>query len=118
MTDNEIINALECCASKDENACDNCPCLNTRCIATTGEVIDLIHRQEAEIKSLKNECFCLANERDAYKDVLDTAVTEAIKEFAERLKGKKRVVFTAVNDSNYAVTVENINNLVKEMAGE
>ena len=82
------------------------------------ELRKTIHRQEAEIDRLKNECFCIANERDAYKDVLDTAVTEAIKEFAERLKGKKQVVFTAVNDSSYAVTVENINNLVKEMAGD
>lgn len=40
----------------------------------------------AEVERLKNECFCLSNERDAYKDVLDTAVSEARKEFAEMLK--------------------------------
>lgn len=44
--------------------------------------------------------------------------SEAYKEFAERLKEKKQEVFTAVNDSSYAVTVYNIDNLVKEMVGE
>ena len=46
--------------------------------------LDLINRQEAEIERLKNDCFCIANERDAIADCLNTAVPEAIKEFAER----------------------------------
>ena len=44
--------------------------------------------QVEEIERLKNDCFSLANERDAYKDVLETAVADAIKEFAKRLTDK------------------------------
>ena len=52
------------------------------------------------------------------EELIDKAKSEAYKEFAERLKEKKQEVFTAVNDSSYAVTVYNIDNLVKEMVGE
>lgn len=49
---------------------------------------DEVSELRAEVERLQNECFCLGNERDAYKDVLDTAVSEARKELAERLKAK------------------------------
>ncbi|MGN0533015.1 MAG: hypothetical protein ACI4IK_01535 [Eubacterium sp.] len=69
---------------------------------------------------MKNECFCIANERDAYKDVIDTAVTEAIKEFADRLKEKARTVGVdeMYDGQPMYVSVESIDNLVKEMVGE
>lgn len=118
MTDNEIIKALECCGILGTYVCDEkCPMFNNgiknisacrrelNCSALT-----LINRQKAEIDRLKINLKAVLDERADH--------TEAIKEFAERLKGKKRVVFTAVNDSSYAVTVENINNLVKEMVGD
>lgn len=86
MTDKEIIKAYELCHSGD--LCDetNCPFFS-KCKTEDLSVylLDLIKRQQAEIERLKNECFCLAIERDFYKDVLDTAVTEAIKEFAHFL---------------------------------
>ncbi len=82
---------------------------------------ETINRQQAEIERLKNECFCIANECDAIKDCIDTAVeeakAEAIKEFAERLKKCSQwLPLTAIPDP--FVTVNDIDNLVKEMVGD
>ena len=54
----------------------------------------------------------MATERDAYKDVLDTSASEAIREFWERLKLKKAAV------DSWVVYVESGDNLVKEMVGD
>jgi chromosome segregation ATPase len=78
------------------------------------EYAEMLAEQETEVERLKNECFCLANERDAYKDVLDTAVIEARKEFAERLKEK-------AYRNNYCQDVvlkDDIDNLLTEMESE
>lgn len=81
------------------------------------DTLDLINRQQAEIESLKNECFCLANERDAMADCLNEAVeeakSEAYKEFAERLKRKAKKPYG--NFYEPTVFVEDIDNLLKEM---
>lgn len=90
------------------------------------ELRKTIHRQEADIDRLKNECFCIANERDAYKDVLDTAVTEAIKEFTERLKDhlRQKPKWNIVRDNyknvgfSYDDVFFGIDNIVKEMVGD
>lgn len=104
MKDKEIIKALAWCGKAD---CVGCPYIHLNCrFEMVRKALDLINRQQAEnnrqkaeieklqlsrnqelkeIERLKNECFCIANERDAYKDILDTAVTEAIKEFAEKV---------------------------------
>ena len=85
MTDAEIIKALECC-SKDN--CEECPA-NGLCdnddYCFTGDILDLINRQQAEIERLTEE-------RDFYKapsSLLAKGIkqikSEAIKEFAERL---------------------------------
>lgn len=66
---------------------------------------------KAEVERLKNECFCLSNERDAYKDVLDTAVSEARKEFAERLK-------CGVPRETGVIRCADIDNLLAEMESE
>lgn len=48
-----------------------------------------IAEKDAEIERLKNENFCLGNERDALLGVMDTAVSEAVKEFAKFLLDNK-----------------------------
>lgn len=140
LTDTEIKKALECCISA-ENCCE-CV-YTKMCDGTTIHqfALDLINRQQAEIESitekfncqqtvyadlskiikdknaeierLKNECFCIANERDAIADCLNTAAAEAIKEFAERLKKQS---FTALYHK--MVLSNDIDNLVKEMVGD
>lgn len=93
---------------------------------TAKKLLYIIQEQKAEIDRLKNECFCIANERDAYKDVIDTAVTEAIKEFAERLKDhlRQKPKWCIVRDNYknvgfyYDEVFFGIDKLVKEMVGE
>ena len=72
-----------------------------------GDALDLIKRQQEEIERLTKETMNMAV-------TIEACQSDAIQEFAERLKEKKQEVFTAVNDSSYAVTVYNIDKLVKE----
>lgn len=78
MTDNEIIKCLECCASEEENACDDCYCANGKCIATTPYVLDLINRQQAEIERWRYQLELVLKERADH--------SEAIKEFASEFE--------------------------------
>lgn len=140
MNENEIIKALECC-TQDGSACRECCFdKESECIeALARNALNLINRQKADLKQkdteidilirknarlkdevselraeverLKNECFCLANERDAYKDILDTSVSEARKEFAERLK-------CGVPQETGVIRCADIDNLLAEMESE
>ena len=110
MTDNEIIKALECCFG-GEGLCprQQCPfyekCKNDESLAMYA--LDLIKRQKAEIERLKAE----ADMADGYADALEErAKSEAIKEFAERLKEKVNA-----NEWNGTICGMDIDNLVKEM---
>ena len=104
LTNNEIKMALEYCRDCSAN-------LNV-------EIIDLITRQQSEIDRLNKE---IQITKDAYT-MLQTKIeiikSEAIKEFAERLKEKS---FKAIR--NYGLTKDvveicDIDNLLKEMVGE
>ena len=127
MTDNEIITALENEVKSTEYVdSDYCDGVDLTLIKSA---LDLINRQKAEIERLK-ECpkciyeydgktteYCVQGPCSNFKTV-EQIKSEAYREFAERLKEKKQEVFTAVNDSSYAVTVYKIDNLLKEMVGE
>ena len=131
MTDEQIIKALECCATDDGDDCFQCPygnivykpgnggCVN-RC---RKDALDLINRQKEEIERLKKKNKILIKNADtAFQDGLDEnrdlfkkevepeIRAEAIKEFAEKLK--KRFYLSA---GRCVVDVYHINNLVKEM---
>ena len=103
MTDNEIIKALECCATDKMDDCFQCPydnivykpgnggCVN-RC---RKDALDLINRQKAEIERLNVELKAMRGAVYSYKleserllQKLQQAQSKAIKEFAERLKSK------------------------------
>ena len=85
------------------------------------DALDLINRQKAEIERFKISHSQFISDINAYKEKLKTAKTEAVKEFAERLKeyvesydvttGYKITIVNAVEE-------ETIDNLVKEMVGE
>ena len=123
MTDNEIIKALECCASIDNTACVDCPTHKEdyMCAVTVKRrAISLINRQKAEIERLeellegwKTEAYKVADEKDElYCNAVErvkAAKAEAIKEFAERLKEE-------MSFGRY-IQPDQIDNLVKEMVG-
>ena len=79
--------------------------------------LDLIYRQQAEIEKLKEE---IQITKDAYT-MLQTKneiiKSEAIKEFAERLKEQSDSHFD-YSELVFEIGEEKIDNLVKEMVGE
>ena len=117
MNDNEIIKALECCTvCSSIETCGECPYVEcpTRkgCVGEmVKDALDLINRQKAEIERLQNAYKQCAWERDIFLDELKTAKSEAIKDFAERLKEEA----TVDDDSTWWVANIDIDNLVKEM---
>ena len=110
LTDAEIVKALECCITND---CAKCKAYDE----TNGEIVDCLHaicrnalalinRQKAEIERLKEHEHIIekmlseAWERIAELDRLnETAKSEAIKEFWEKVKqefqGVKHILPTA-----------------------
>lgn len=101
MTDKEIIKALECCA-EDEWCCNNnCPFFE-KCSKTlmAKSSLDIINRQQAEIERLKSVQLVQANRIaelrgtkfeqinviQNLKQQLITSKSEAVKEFADKLK--------------------------------
>ena len=88
-------------------------CIHTYCVNGA----DLINRQEAEIERLKRilDSYALQYGTAVDKDrFLRQAKSEAIKEFAERLKLNG---YWDIDLPDY-VFVDDIDNLVKEMVGE
>ena len=104
LTDAEIKRALEYCQDCSAN-------LNV-------EIIDLITRQKAEIDRLNKE---IQITKDAYT-MLQTKIeiikSEAIKEFAERLKEKHFKTIRNYGLTKDVVEVCDIDNILKEMVGE
>lgn len=113
MTDNEIIKAMQCVIG-NEALCSECtyqkvlpfPSCRRKCAKNA---LDLINRQKAEIERLEEMLdSSVSSERNAV-DNIDYEKTEAIKEFAERLKN----CFAISGD--YLDIINIIDNLVKEM---
>ena len=113
MTDNEIIKALECCGNP-YSICAECPIKDDHgCNEQLAKyALDIINRQQTEIERLQNtindilDCQPILVERaEKY------AKSDAIKEFAERLKEKIDVVYSIKH------LKDNIDNAVKEMVG-
>lgn len=100
MTDNEIIKALEHNANKCRLYEDS------ERQGLYKSTLDLINRQKAEIESLKHR----KTELQIRNQELQHEKSEAIKEFAEKLK--KRFYLCA---GRCVVDVYHIDNLVKEM---
>ena len=114
MTDNEIMKALECCANCE--SCDfettNCPLVEEmECRSLLAQkALDLITRQQAEIERLQKEVNLVSIQFQDLQEETDEIKSKAYKEFAKLLR---RQSF----DRLY-VSVDEINNLLKEMAGE
>ena len=129
IIDEQIIKALECCAKEEDGNCAirGCP-LHKHCkkdIHTLEKsALDLINRQKAEIDRLKKENefhrkTITENAQRALEvlvDEIDKAKSEAIKEFAERLKEKTKLLPFAAMPHTYVTGID-IDRLVKEMEG-
>ncbi len=115
MTDEQIIKAVDVCRNPD--TCRGCPyheLYTAGCVAILMEdVFDLINRQKAEIERLKNRNAFLENEYknqgELFWERVKIKQSEAIKEFAERVK----------EEINFPMAVWKVfDNLVKEMTEE
>ena len=101
MTDNDIIKALED-AKKYKFVPDE---------FFIDKTLDLINRQQAEVKRLEQENF----DRSL---TIETWKWEAVKDFAERLKEKLHLNGAVIGSNCAIVNDVDIDNLVKEMVGE
>lgn len=119
MTDNDIINDL---AYKVKH-------METYDYMLLPDIFRLINRQKAEIDKLKTDKQLLTQDDNAntaeingLRRKLETAKSEAIKEFAERLK--RNITINNTNDGyldysvDYNCLMEDIDDVVKEMVGE
>lgn len=137
MTDEQIIKALECCVKTEFiSDCAKCEMFAFDCKDILIEnALDLINRQKAEKERLEDENYTLKNKieiRDnlieqlgsdidikyntiyTMREKLKNSKSEAIKEFAERVK-KHSFVDNLSLDGKETVYVDDIDNLVKEM---
>ena len=127
MTDNEIIKALESEVKSaeyvDSEYCDGVD------LALIKSALDLINRQKAEIERLK-ECpkciyeydgntteYCVQGPCSNFKTTEQVRV-EVIKEFADRLLNKVRVVQVSNLTWIWLISQDDINDIIKEMLGE
>lgn len=113
MNDNDIIKALECCVIF--NGCPDCPMLGERnCMRKKdAHSLCLVNRQKAEIERLEIELQVMRGAANSLKMHLRTARTEAIKDFAERLK-QTRVDLDGIE----MVAVGNIDTIMEQMTEE
>ena len=103
MTDSELIKALENKVQGSDYACFE-----------DYEILDLIKRQKGEIERLNIRNKALTAIIKNYDWKFARAKSEAIKEFADRLKEHKILL----KDGHYLVDAICIDNLVKEMTEE
>lgn len=124
MTDNDIIKALECCGC-DNYQCDNCPYAYKTCTVYK-DSLDLINRQKVEIERLTAMLEAAEDYlyplpfKNAFDDELAKAKSEAIKEFAERLKnafpeGNRDNKCPAIYIDDYCYIIDEC---AEEMVGE
>ena len=116
MTDEQIIKALECCEAS-ENKCDDCPFYGVKedCeVELPEEALDLIKRQNNLIEQLGNDVNRKYNLLCKMEEILRNLKSEAIKEFAERVK-KYSFVDNLSLDGKETVYVDDINSIAKEM---
>ena len=104
MKDNEIINLLDCCKHNHSPA--------TYTYRAIQEALDLINRQKSEIERVEKELMKCKLEKELSYQTINQIKSEAIKEFAERLKMECYATYDEVLPSLFA---DIIDKLVNEM---
>ena len=127
MTDKDIVKALECCGIKTD--CKGCyfdthESEDICAREIVKNAFDLINRQKEEIEFLRKTIGKNSKKAlDVTLEEIEKSRVEAIKEFAERLKQtitNEIIIYYNSNGGGYYLaedTIEDIDNLVKEMAG-
>jgi hypothetical protein len=125
LTPEEIKKALECCVGVSPN-CDDCPANKYN----AGECFDLVKLQaSATIDCQQAEIYRLTINMNAFglgmkqeKERADQIKSEAIKEFAERLKNEKHICLPPdgypIDENDWVIYEADIDNLVKETMGK
>jgi hypothetical protein len=120
VTDNFIVDAIEWCEEFENNLVfvGNG---DEKCVQALQMMVVIKHAlkdytsQKAEIEMLQFECGRL----ERHTKMHDEIITEAIKEFAEMVKGQAHIVLRAYCNMDAISEFENcVDNLVKEMVGE
>lgn len=118
MTDEQIIKAVGIC--RTPGTCRCCPyheLYTTWCVcALMKDVFDLINRQKAEIEVLEKGLTEYKLRLKMSECTVDEIKSEAIKDFAERLK--RKIWHSGWCNLERTITPEIITNLVKEMMEE
>lgn len=116
MNDTDIKKALEC-HTKEDGVCTECPLYpNHACFhILTKSALDLINRQQEEIDQWKEEANRYQNLYCMSLDDIGKEKSEAVREFAERLKDNLQ--WDSGYDDKFAFESD-INSLVKEMVGD
>lgn len=123
MTDEEIKKALECCGVAVD--CAECP-LYSFVELGTGNCVRLILKkayylingQQAEIERLEKDLTKCKLEKEMLYQTVSEIQTNAIKEFAERLKKECHNYYPSIDSycvSRKTVEVKDIDNLAKEI---
>lgn len=100
---------------------ENQPLSIGECISMLGkctapfEVRDIVEHQQAEIEALKIENQALRGAANSYKIHYNKARTEAVKEFAERLKDYAE---ECKRNGYDGIGSHDIDDILKEMAGD
>ena len=130
MTDNEIIKALECCKDVSAKTCRDCPFYNfhsANCVTVLAEKsLDLIERRQTEIDELRKIIADGCENSELIYPVLTTLRsyvlddfrkqrTEAVKEFAQRVKNAFYYHFDELIPS---IMADEIDKIMEEMVGD
>lgn len=119
MTDKEIIKALECCITK-KNCTENCPYIDLKpnyfyCIEkSTLDALDLINRQQEQIKRQANNIHALLKMDDIE---VRRIKKDAIKEFARKLKEEHSTPDILMPFNWISIEDTALDQLVAEMVG-
>lgn len=122
MTDNEIIKALDSVGTATGVVLGHHSGQADIIADRFRELVDENNRRKADIERLKIDLQSMRNAANSYKMHYETAKSEAIKEFADRLKDEMRLEDDCLYDCMNCLYeckryVPVIDNLVKEMTG-
>ena len=121
MTDDEIITALECCNSgRLKYPCEICPLRMYDCeYILPKRALDIINQQKAEIERLRNLTKDIFMKATTHMDNIGNKIkSEAVKEFAERLKNSADKTRTKSMETEKVVFYMDefkLNKLIKEI---